>query len=72
MDGPAPGRHSGTRFPYEVDAYQAWHEEPSLEAKPGITGLWQVNVSRAEVASPSMKWFVLIFGKQDLVFVARY
>jgi lipopolysaccharide/colanic/teichoic acid biosynthesis glycosyltransferase len=27
---------------YEVDQYQAWHRRRVLEAKPGITGLWQV------------------------------
>jgi exopolysaccharide biosynthesis polyprenyl glycosylphosphotransferase len=30
-------------IPYEVDAYQAWHRGRVLQAKPGITGLWQVN-----------------------------
>jgi lipopolysaccharide/colanic/teichoic acid biosynthesis glycosyltransferase len=29
--------------PYEVEAYQFWHRRRLLEAKPGITGLWQVN-----------------------------
>jgi exopolysaccharide biosynthesis polyprenyl glycosylphosphotransferase len=29
-------------IPYEVDAYQSWHRGRVLEAKPGITGLWQV------------------------------
>lgn len=29
-------------IPYEVDAYEAWHRERVLQAKPGITGLWQV------------------------------
>jgi exopolysaccharide biosynthesis polyprenyl glycosylphosphotransferase len=28
---------------YEVDAYDIWHRNRLLEAKPGITGLWQVN-----------------------------
>lgn len=28
---------------YEVDAYAIWHRSRLLEAKPGITGLWQVN-----------------------------
>jgi exopolysaccharide biosynthesis polyprenyl glycosylphosphotransferase len=28
---------------YEVDAYQIWHRSRILEAKPGITGLWQVS-----------------------------
>jgi len=29
--------------PYEVEAYALWHRRRLLEAKPGITGLWQVN-----------------------------
>ena len=29
-------------IPYELQAYQAWHRRRILEAKPGITGLWQV------------------------------
>jgi lipopolysaccharide/colanic/teichoic acid biosynthesis glycosyltransferase len=28
---------------YEVEAYDIWHRRRVLEAKPGITGLWQVN-----------------------------
>jgi lipopolysaccharide/colanic/teichoic acid biosynthesis glycosyltransferase len=28
--------------PYEVEAYAPWHRRRLLEAKPGITGLWQV------------------------------
>ncbi len=28
--------------PYEVAAYATWHRRRLLEAKPGITGLWQV------------------------------
>jgi lipopolysaccharide/colanic/teichoic acid biosynthesis glycosyltransferase len=35
--GPRPA------IPYEVDAYQIWHRRRVLEAKPGITGLWQVS-----------------------------
>ena len=27
---------------YELEAYDAWHRRRILEAKPGITGLWQV------------------------------
>ena len=30
-------------IPYEVKAYQTWHRGRVLEAKPGMTGLWQVN-----------------------------
>jgi len=34
--GPRPA------IPYEVEAYESWHRRRVLEAKPGITGLWQV------------------------------
>lgn len=30
-------------LPYEVEAYATWHRRRLLEAKPGITGLWQVH-----------------------------
>ena len=29
-------------LPYEVEEYRHWHHRRVLEAKPGITGLWQV------------------------------
>jgi lipopolysaccharide/colanic/teichoic acid biosynthesis glycosyltransferase len=29
-------------LPYEVEAYDLWHHRRLVEAKPGITGLWQV------------------------------
>ena len=29
-------------LPYEVEQYKPWHRRRVLEAKPGITGLWQV------------------------------
>ncbi|HEY6770701.1 MAG TPA: sugar transferase [Candidatus Sulfotelmatobacter sp.] len=29
--------------PYEVEAYDVWHRRRLLEARPGITGLWQVS-----------------------------
>jgi lipopolysaccharide/colanic/teichoic acid biosynthesis glycosyltransferase len=35
--GPRPA------LPYEVEKYKIWHRRRVLEAKPGITGLWQVN-----------------------------
>jgi lipopolysaccharide/colanic/teichoic acid biosynthesis glycosyltransferase len=35
--GPRPA------IPYEVEAYELWHRRRVLAAKPGITGLWQVN-----------------------------
>jgi len=34
--GPRPA------IPYELSSYQTWHRRRILEAKPGITGLWQV------------------------------
>lgn len=30
-------------LPYEVEKYDTWHRRRILEARPGITGLWQVN-----------------------------
>jgi lipopolysaccharide/colanic/teichoic acid biosynthesis glycosyltransferase len=29
--------------PYELEQYQRWHQRRVLDAKPGITGLWQVS-----------------------------
>jgi lipopolysaccharide/colanic/teichoic acid biosynthesis glycosyltransferase len=29
-------------LPFEVESYKSWHLRRILEAKPGITGLWQV------------------------------
>ena len=40
-------------IPYEVDAYQAWQRGRILQAKPGITGLWQVS-GRSRVSL--IKW----------------
>lgn len=30
-------------IPYELDSYRLWHRRRMFEAKPGITGLWQVS-----------------------------
>src|SRR5262249_25662135 len=30
-------------IPYEVERYDIWHRRRLLEAKPGLTGLWQVS-----------------------------
>jgi lipopolysaccharide/colanic/teichoic acid biosynthesis glycosyltransferase len=38
---------------YEVEAYQLWHRRRVLEAKPGITGLWQVS-GRSQVKFDEM------------------
>jgi lipopolysaccharide/colanic/teichoic acid biosynthesis glycosyltransferase len=45
--GPRPA------IPYEVEAYEIWHRRRVLEAKPGITGLWQVS-GRSRVAFDEM------------------
>ena len=29
-------------IPYEIEVYDIWHRRRFLEAKPGITGLWQI------------------------------
>jgi lipopolysaccharide/colanic/teichoic acid biosynthesis glycosyltransferase len=39
--------------PYEVEAYDLWHRRRLLEAKPGITGLWQVT-GRSKVTFDEM------------------
>lgn len=38
---------------YEVEAYEPWHRRRVLEAKPGITGLWQVR-GRSQVTFDEM------------------
>jgi lipopolysaccharide/colanic/teichoic acid biosynthesis glycosyltransferase len=45
--GPRPA------IPYEVEAYELWHRRRVLEAKPGITGLWQVK-GRSRVSFDEM------------------
>lgn len=40
-------------IPYEVDAYQPWQRGRILQAKPGITGLWQVS-GRSRVSFDEM------------------
>jgi lipopolysaccharide/colanic/teichoic acid biosynthesis glycosyltransferase len=45
--GPRPA------IPYELAAYQTWHRRRILEAKPGVTGLWQVT-GRSQVRFDEM------------------
>jgi lipopolysaccharide/colanic/teichoic acid biosynthesis glycosyltransferase len=45
--GPRPA------VPYEVEAYKPWHRRRVLEAKPGVTGLWQV-MGRSRVTFDEM------------------
>ena len=54
--GPRPA------IPYEVEAYDIWHRRRVLEAKPGITGLWQVN-GRSRVKFDDMVRLDLRYAK---------
>jgi lipopolysaccharide/colanic/teichoic acid biosynthesis glycosyltransferase len=45
-----------------VDAYQTWHRSRVLEAKPGITGLWQVN-GRSRVTFDEMVRLDLTYAR---------
>ena len=40
-------------IPYEVEQYRSWHRRRVLEAKPGLTGLWQVT-GRSETTFDEM------------------
>jgi lipopolysaccharide/colanic/teichoic acid biosynthesis glycosyltransferase len=48
--------------PYEVEAYDIWHRRRLLEAKPGITGLWQVS-GRNRIKFDDMVRLDLIYAK---------
>jgi len=50
-------------IPYEVDTYQTWHRRRVLEAKPGITGLWQVS-GRSRVGFDEMVRLDLRYAMQ--------
>jgi lipopolysaccharide/colanic/teichoic acid biosynthesis glycosyltransferase len=54
--GPRPA------IPYELAAYQTWHRRRILEAKPGITGLWQVT-GRSHVRFDEMVRMDLRYAK---------
>jgi lipopolysaccharide/colanic/teichoic acid biosynthesis glycosyltransferase len=47
---------------YEVEAYDIWHRRRLLEAKPGITGLWQVK-GRSRVTFDEMVRLDLRYAK---------
>lgn len=50
--------------PYEVEAYATWHRRRLLEAKPGITGLWQVE-GRSRVGFDDMVRLDLRYARQS-------
>jgi len=54
--GPRPA------IPYEVSAYRPWHRRRVLEAKPGITGLWQIE-GRSRVTFDDMVRMDLRYAK---------
>ena len=61
--------------PYEVEAYDVWHRRRLLEAKPGITGLWQVS-GRCRVKFDDMVRLDLKYARtwspwQDIKILAR-
>ena len=60
---------------YEVEAYAIWHRRRLLEAKPGITGLWQVQ-GRSRVGFDDMVRLDLRYARNsspwlDLKILAR-
>jgi exopolysaccharide biosynthesis polyprenyl glycosylphosphotransferase len=62
-------------IPYELEAYQAWHRRRVLEAKPGITGLWQVS-GRSRLCFDDMVRLDLRYAQEwslwlDLVILVR-
>jgi lipopolysaccharide/colanic/teichoic acid biosynthesis glycosyltransferase len=50
-------------LPYEVEAYATWHRRRLLEAKPGITGLWQVQ-GRCRIGFDEMVRLDLRYARQ--------
>jgi lipopolysaccharide/colanic/teichoic acid biosynthesis glycosyltransferase len=60
---------------YEVEKYELWHRRRLMEAKPGITGLWQVG-GRNRIAFDDMVRLDLLYAKAwslwlDLKILAR-
>ena len=47
---------------YEIEAYDVWHRRRLLEAKPGITGLWQVH-GRSRTTFDEMVRLDLLYSK---------
>lgn len=49
-------------LPYEVEAYEIWHRRRLVEAKPGITGLWQVS-GRNRIGFDDMVRLDLVYAR---------
>jgi lipopolysaccharide/colanic/teichoic acid biosynthesis glycosyltransferase len=62
-------------IPYELEAYDIWHRRRVLEAKPGLTGIWQVQ-GRSRVGFDDMVRLDLKYARtwspwMDLKIMAR-
>jgi lipopolysaccharide/colanic/teichoic acid biosynthesis glycosyltransferase len=57
MVGPRPP------LPYEVEKYRPWHVRRVLDAKPGLTGLWQV-VGRSRTTFDEMVRLDLTYARR--------
>jgi lipopolysaccharide/colanic/teichoic acid biosynthesis glycosyltransferase len=55
-------------LPYEVKVYKPWHKRRVLEAKPGITGLWQVT-GRSRTTFDEMVRLDLRYARQQSVWI---
>ena len=55
-------------LPYEVKVYKPWHKRRVLEAKPGITGLWQVT-GRSRTTFDEMVRLDLRYAREQSVWV---
>ena len=53
-------------LPYEVEQYKSWHRRRVLDAKPGITGLWQVT-GRSRTTFDEMVRLDLRYAKKPSV-----
>ena len=47
---------------YELEKYDLWHRRRVMEAKPGMTGLWQVN-GRNRLAFDDMVRLDLMYAR---------
>ncbi|RZU00795.1 sugar transferase [Rivibacter subsaxonicus] len=60
---------------YEVERYRAWHLRRTLDAQPGITGVWQVsgrsNVSFDEMVRMDLRYIRHCSLKMDLKILAK-
>jgi lipopolysaccharide/colanic/teichoic acid biosynthesis glycosyltransferase len=54
--------------PYEVEKYQSWHLRRILEARPGITGLWQVEGRSKTTFDEMVRLDLRYIGKCSLWF----